>query len=323
MKYKIGFRTIKTAAAVSIAITIGQYFDLQFYVFSAIITILCVQTSKKKSLESASARFMACMLAIPFTYVFFEGISFSPPVIGLLLLFFIPTTVFLKINEGVVTSTVIILHIYLTGQVSWSIVLNEIALVLIGVGSALLVNLYMPNLERELQKKQEEVETNIQHIISEIAEYLRTNQKLWTEQEITDSVKGIREAKSLAYRNLENQLSKKDDYYYRYFTIREKQMEILERLILNMEHIHPMVEQRYLIADFIEFVSSYFHSNTDKTICLKKLKRVEEDFKKVPLPETWETFEARAHLLLIVRELEYYLSITTKMNASRKKMAYN
>ncbi|WP_269748522.1 aromatic acid exporter family protein [Robertmurraya korlensis] len=101
MKYKIGLRTVKTAIAVSLAITISQYFKLEFYATCAIITILCVQTSKKKSLNSATSRFFACMLSIPFTYLFFEWIGFYPMVIGLLLLFFIPTTVILKINEGV------------------------------------------------------------------------------------------------------------------------------------------------------------------------------------------------------------------------------
>ena len=213
MKYKIGFRTIKTAIAVSLAITISQFYTLDFYATCAIITILCVQTSKKKSLNSATSRFFACMLSIPFSYIFFEGIGFYPIVIGLLLLFFIPTTVLFKINEGVVTSSVIILHIYTTGNITLPVVFNEIALVVIGIGSALIVNVYMPSLERTLTMKQIEVENKFQQLLIEIAEYLRTNNKLWTDKEITEAVDMIKKAKALAFRDVENNFFRKEDYY--------------------------------------------------------------------------------------------------------------
>lgn len=82
MSYKIGLRTVKTAIAVSAAIMLSEFLQLNFYIFSAIITILCVQNSKQKTIKSASARFMACMLAIPFSFVFFEGIGYKPFVMG-------------------------------------------------------------------------------------------------------------------------------------------------------------------------------------------------------------------------------------------------
>lgn len=323
MKYKIGFRTVKTAIAVSLAITISQFYELDFYATCAIITILCVQTSKKKSLRSATSRFFACMLSIPFTYIFFEGIGFYPVVIGLLLVFFIPTTVLFRINEGVVTSSVIILHIYTSGSITLPMVVNEVALVIIGIGSALIVNLYMPSLERKLTLKQIEVENKLQHILIEMAEYLRTNKKLWTDKELSETMGIIKEAKSLAYRNVENNFLKKEDYFYRYFTIREEQIELIVRMLPTVEQVHPMVEQRYIIADFLDYISSYFYTDKIDQPYIEKLKRVEEDFRNVSPPENWETFEARAHLLMIVRELEYYFSVMNKIKSGEKIWVFN
>lgn len=323
MKYKIGFRTVKTAIAVSLAITISQFYELDFYATCAIITILCVQTSKKKSLISASSRFFSCMLSIPFSYIFFEGIGFYPVVIGLLLLFFIPTTVLFKINEGVVTSSVIILHIYTSGNITMSVVLNEVALVIIGIGSALIVNMYMPSLERKLTLKQVEVDNKFQHLLIEMVEFLRTNKKLWTDREIEETVNLIREAKSLAFRDVENKFLRKEDYYYRYFTIREKQMDLLVRILPALEQVHPMVEQRYIIADFLDYVASFFYTEEIGHPYIEKLERLEEDFKRVPPPENWEMFEARARLLMVVRELEYYLSVMNKLIINRKKLVFH
>ncbi|MEH6853249.1 aromatic acid exporter family protein, partial [Priestia megaterium] len=69
MKFKIGYRTIKTAVGTSLAIIIAQFFHLEFFVSAGIITILCIQNSKKKSLGSASDRFIACSLSILFSFI--------------------------------------------------------------------------------------------------------------------------------------------------------------------------------------------------------------------------------------------------------------
>ncbi|WP_269748523.1 aromatic acid exporter family protein [Robertmurraya korlensis] len=225
--------------------------------------------------------------------------------------------------KGFVTSSVIILHIYTSGSLTIQGVFNEVALVVIGIGSALVVNVYMPSLERKLTLKQVEVENKLQHILIEIAEYLRTNKKLWTEREITETVQLIKEAKSIAFREVENNFFRKEDYYYHYFTIREKQMDLLVRMLPTLEQVHPMIEQRYIIADFLDYVASYFYTGRMGQPYLEKLKRVEEDFRKVAPPENWEMFEARAHLLMIVRELEYYFSIMNKLKLDQKKLVFN
>lgn len=63
---KIGYRTIKTAIATPIAITIAQLVGVTNIASAGILTILCIQPSRKKSVESAWHRFLACILAILF-----------------------------------------------------------------------------------------------------------------------------------------------------------------------------------------------------------------------------------------------------------------
>ncbi|MFU1996197.1 aromatic acid exporter family protein [Priestia megaterium] len=313
MKYRIGLRTLKTGVAVSLSITIAQLCHLNFFVSSAIITILCVQNSKKKSLRSAMARFIACMLAIPFSYAFFEGIAYTPIVIGLLLLFFIPLTVILKVNEGVVTSTVIILHIYSTERTTWEVILNEVGLIIIGIGAALLVNIYMPSLDKKLKAYQEKIEKDFKLILIEIVQYLRTNEKIWTESEITEVLKLIKIAKGLAFRDIENHFRQTENYYLNYFSIREKQLEIIERLLTNLILIQPMLKQRYVIADFIEELSLCIHSGNTTQLFLNKLKILKEEYKKMPMPETWEAFETKAQLYQLTKDMEHYLLIKSSL----------
>src|SRR5699024_12451163 len=109
---KIGYITIQTDIATPIAISIDKLFSVYNVVTAGIITILCIQPSRKQSVESAVQRFFACILAIIFTVIFFELLGYAPYVLGLLLAIFIPTAVFLKIEKGIMTSTVITLNLY-------------------------------------------------------------------------------------------------------------------------------------------------------------------------------------------------------------------
>ena len=304
-KYKIGYRTFKTAVAVSIGISIAQFLHLDFYVSSAIITILCVQNSKKKSLHSTFSRFIACMLAIPFSYIFFEGIAF------------IPTTVLLKVNEGVVTSTVIILHIYSTNHMTWEVVLNELGLIVIGIGAALLVNSYMPSLDKEMKVHQKDIEQYFKALLMDMVVYLRTNEmKEDYVLKLKRASDEVQYAKSVAYRDVENHFSRKENYYYKYFTIREKQLEIISRLFDRILAVETLDTQRELVADFLEELSLCVHSGNTAVLFLSKLQRVEEMIKHDKLPSDWRSFEEQAHVFFVIKELEQYLQIKKSLKVA-------
>lgn len=95
---KIGYRTIKTAIGTPLAISIAQLLGLTNFVSAGILTILCIQPSRKRSYYSALHRFIACIIATLYAYIFFEWIAYHPLVLGIMLIVFIPTTVFLKVT---------------------------------------------------------------------------------------------------------------------------------------------------------------------------------------------------------------------------------
>lgn len=70
MKYRIGYRTIKTAVGTSISIMIAQMLQLDNFVSAGILTILCIKVTKKKSLRASWDRFFACLLAMAFSSLF-------------------------------------------------------------------------------------------------------------------------------------------------------------------------------------------------------------------------------------------------------------
>lgn len=307
MKFRIGYRTMKTAMGTGMSILIAQQLGLHNYASAGILTILCIQVTKKRSFRTAWDRFFACVLAMPFSALFFEGIGFHPLVMGLMLFFFIPTLVMVKAKEGVVTSSVIILHIYAAHRITLALFLNELGVISIGIGAALIMNLYMPSADRKMDQYQEEIEANFKKIFTEIIRFLRTGALDWDGKEITETTRIIGAAKTIAIRDLENRFLSEESIYYQYFTMREKQFEIIERVLPNVTSITSTVEQGEMIANFLEELSKHIHPGNTAIIYLQKLTKMREEFKAMPLPRTREEFEARAALLQLVNEMERYL----------------
>lgn len=102
----------------------------------------------------------------------------------------------LKINEGIVTSSVIILHLYMSGGITLAFIWNEVQLITVGIGVALLMNLYMPSLDRKLIAYRKKIEDNFAVIFAEIERYLLTGEQDWTGKEIPETHQLITEAKT-------------------------------------------------------------------------------------------------------------------------------
>lgn len=70
--------------------------------------------------------------------VWFIGFSLlgqNALVLGLIVLLFIPITVMLKVQEGVVTSCVILLHVFNATTINLHLIINELLLLTIGLES--------------------------------------------------------------------------------------------------------------------------------------------------------------------------------------------
>ncbi|WHY55018.1 aromatic acid exporter family protein [Peribacillus simplex] len=323
--FKIGYRTIKTALGATLAIIIAQMLNLEYFSAAGIIAILCIQVTKKKSVYASWHRFLACLIAMAYASLFFHFIAFHPLMIGLILLIFIPTTVALKINEGIVTSSVIIMHLYGAGDITFSLLINETILIAVGVGVALVMNLYMPSVDDKLLAYQESIETNFSAILMGIVRYLRDNDHTWDGKEITDTANLLNQAKSLAFRDVENHFLREEDLYYHYFKMREKQFEIIERILPLVTNIPLVVKQSGIVADYIEDLAENVHPQNTAILYLKKLEEMEIHFRGMALPQTREEFESRAALLQLMKEMERYLLLKhsfkglPKLNSSRMK----
>ena len=106
--------------------------------------------NKKKSIYAAYTRLVASIVAMLFAFVSFELFAYHPLTLAGMLIFFIPTIVSLKVADGFISSVVIIMHIYAAEGYSLTLVYNELALMAIGYGTGIAINMYMPDIQKEL-----------------------------------------------------------------------------------------------------------------------------------------------------------------------------
>ncbi|MBL0385992.1 aromatic acid exporter family protein [Tumebacillus sp. ITR2] len=311
---KIGFRTIKTAVGSALSIYVASYLGLEFYSFAGILTMLCLRETVKRSFRDAWERFVACLIGIAFAVLAFHLFGFHPWVIGLILLFLIPTSVMLKVQGSVLTACVIILHMFMSEHVGVSMVLNELKLVAVGIGAALLMNSYMPNREKELVRLQKQIEGNFKSIFQQIARFLREGATDWEGREITETVDILRDALKLALEDIENHVLREETGYYAYFLMRSRQFEIIQRIMLTLSPLEGSYEQGRQIADYLDEMSVHIAPGTREMTQgrLDSLARLQDEFKKADLPQNRHEFENRAALLHFIHDMERYLKIKQK-----------
>src|SRR5699024_4133163 len=127
----MGFRTIKTAIGAGFALWIANYMAVEYATFTAIIVIMCIERTKKKTLMTMRDKFFASVLSLMLGAMFFELLGYHPFVLALFIFMFIPIVVNLRIQVGFVTSVVVLTHVYMVGQASLSMFLNEFYLIFI------------------------------------------------------------------------------------------------------------------------------------------------------------------------------------------------
>ncbi|WP_074036744.1 aromatic acid exporter family protein [Exiguobacterium profundum] len=306
---KIGTRTLKTAVAAGIAMLISETIHLDYFVFAAIIAILSIQETRKKSIRASYERVMASLLAIGMGAAMFTLLGYSPVTLTLYFVIFIPLVQQLKLQDGLITSVVILTHLYTEAQFTLELFINELLLIAIGVGVGLVVNMYMPTLDREIERIKENIDRSLAVLFYDVAACVETGVYNNHSMMLIKTRDYLKEGKDLALRRMGNSIGKRnEDMDYLYFRMRERQYDILKRVADNAREITMVVNEAKPVATFLRRVGDHVNEQADASVFLQELEEMIEHYQKnVPLPTTREEFEVRSSLLNILSDVKSYL----------------
>lgn len=309
MKRFIGIRTLKTGIGAVITLLIGNALGLQYAASAAVITILSIQSTKRQSVEIAIKRFIATVIALLLAAIIFEGIGFYPFSFGLFLILFIPIAAKGNMVEGIVPASVLVTHLLSSNGITFQLMLNEIALVVIGVIVALVINLYMPSMEEEIIHCRRTIETMMYAIFMNMAEALSSHKVNLDEECYKLLGEEIEEGQLKAYRYANNYLLTKQTPFIRYFRMRNKQYQVMLYMKEHFTKFFMTYEQTEIVADFTKKVAKSIHGEQSAKELLEQLEMLRQTFRESALPSSREEFENRAMLYQFLNDLEHFLQI--------------
>lgn len=294
----------------TIAIIISNYLGLQFGVTSGIIAILSIQDTKKEALLVGGKRMISSTIAILLSHMLYVLLGNNPIVFGLFLLIFIPITKALKISEGMVVGAVLSTHLLISPDINTSWIINEAKLNAIGIGIAIMFNLYTPSLENEFEKNKARIEDYFRAMISDMAVSLVTQAVPIYEQTVLLSAeKLIKDTKVMAQVINNNHLFKSNDYYISYIDMRTIQLDTIKRMKRHFSRFYMKYEQTRILSEFTNEVALNIHEDNDCVELINKLKFLRKEYENMELPKNRTEFENRALLFQFLNDLEDFLTI--------------
>jgi len=310
MQKFIGMKTLKTAIGASVAMLIAEALGIHFAASAGIITILSIQSTRRESVLVAFKRFVATIIALAIGSIIFLIGGFNAVSFGAYLLFFIPTVVKLKVTEGIAPASVLVTHLLGIGSISSEIILNEIWIMFIGVGVALIVNLYMPSLEENLLVEKRKIESQMYDIFIKMEVALMTEEH---ECQIDDELSVLGNSlmgainKAIQYRN--NSFVGKRCVYEKYFEMRYSQYQVMLYMQKHIEHFYMVAKEAYKIAELTHLVAESVRGKVLVEDLLGEVERLRLYFKESQLPTSRDEFENRAMLYQFLTDIEQYLSV--------------
>lgn len=307
---KIGLRTIKTVITATVGIMLASYLGLQFPATAGIIAILSVTNSKKSSFRVGIGRIIALLVAFVIAYGCYSLLGYTPLAFGMYLLIYIPLAARCKMSEAIPVNSVLITHFLNAKSMDLGLVLNALSLLLIGVGLALLANLYMPNVEEDIKKHKDLMDEHIRFLLKNMSELLNGSA---TPKEchvlIEGAAKSIKQGEQYAKNHRENQLRTQDDYELLYFQMRRMQLTVLENMVRLMTSIQVESDVAEGVSNLVGRIYDLYSEDNDGRLLSQHVQEVYEEYEGRELPKTREEFENRARLYQLLTEIQTFIDI--------------
>ena len=313
MRKSIISRTIKTALASLLAIIMSQELSLEFAAAAGIIAILNVFDTRKATIEGGLKRTLSAIIALLIGGFLFEKIGYKTWVFGLYLLLFVPVSFLLKIELGLGPSSVIVTHLLAFGKIDVSIILNEMALVFIGTGFAMLTNFYAPTSQDRLNKLIDNIDEDMTFILNLFGKSLITHLdvKLYKDK-ISKLDEDIDKAIEIAIIENDNLIENSRDILDN-LRLRDREMDLLEEMYHDLRTIPPEYSDGKYISDILIQASQNLTKREDMIKLKERIDFLKNHYHMMKLPDTHEDFAIRSAIFQVFRSLDQFVDISNQI----------
>ena len=305
MKLKIA----KVIVSAFVALLVAQALNLSTPSAAAIIAILSVMDTKKVSLAATGQRLAAAVLALVIGMGIFAIFGFDVMSFGLYLLCYIPLAYLVKVDIGVAPSTVLVIHLWMQQQLTFELFVNELLLVTIGAGVAILLNWYMPSYHQEIELVREEIEDKMREVLLKMSGFLTIGNGKNDGEVLQVLKEKLSEAREYVRLEAENHLTKEVTYDYQYFEMRRDQSKLLEIMAANLNEFRWDGEEMAILSEMFKQTAQQLAEQNTASQLIDDIEDLLEQFRERPLPQTRREFEKRAQLYQLLRDLKRFVQL--------------
>lgn len=310
MKKTLLSTTIKTAIAATLSLLVAQALGLRFSSSAGIITILDIFETRKATIKGGLKRSLSAIIALVLGILVFEIFDYKTWAFGLYLLLFVPISFLLKIELGLGPSSVVVTHLLSYGEINSSIIFNELGLILIGTGFAMLTNLYAPESQGELKKWIEDIDGDIKDILIFFGDTLVNNLdvKIY-ERKIKKLEDDINKALNLAIIENDNRIENSKNLLIG-LSHRKREMDLLMEMYDDLKSIPKEFADGKLISDLMIDTANNLSDTGDIIKVKKRIEFLQEHFHMMELPETHDDFIIQSSIFQVFRSLNQFIDIS-------------
>lgn len=305
--------SIKISIAVVMAIGIANLLQLEFAISAGIVAILTILPTKRETVKTAVARFLAFIIAIGIAYVCFTAFGFNQWAFMIYILPYTFICCLQKWNAAIAMNSVLISHFLTFGKMDFPAIANECMIFFIGVGIGIFINLHLRQNTDAMTALKKQTDEQIARILARMGE--RINNKNLTDYngECFKTLEHIiREAKNTAENNYKNQLKRQRDKDAEYIAMRHRQYQVLSEMYKMVSTLETTPRTAQVISDFFKSIAEGFHENNDCKVLLEQFAGMDAYMEEHPLPESRQEFEDRARLFLLMSYIKEFLEIKAK-----------
>lgn len=287
---------IKMIVGFIAAYLLGLLFDLSYSYTAGVIAVLSLALTKEAVLSAALKRFSASLVGIGVGVLLFFLLGYE--IYTLIIVVIVLTTLLylFKIEIGLVLALVLISQEYLGGEPKFA--LNAFFVLLVGMGVAILLNLYSPTPKKVIYTNELKIDKQISDVFLSLSSSTRVDFEP-LKSAIANGKKDLILAKeNRSFSDVERRIS--------YLGMRESQTLVLERVNQILLTIGPSIYKEKLLNFLGKFVDNIGKVD-NATRLLLALDQLHQEYEALALPLTRSEFEERAELYHVLSEIRSFL----------------
>lgn len=305
----ISLRTIKLIFATVLAVYLATALGLSYATAAGIIAILSILDTRKSSFKMARNRLFSTLLALTIAVLTFALFGFGIWTLGIYLALYVPLAYRFNWEAGIAPSTVLVTHLLLEQDISLIFLGNELTLFLIGAGSALISNIYMPSQDQQIQAYHVQVEDLLKQILLRFEAFLLQGDGRNEAELINQLDQTLEEALKVVYLDRHNQVFHRTNYQVHYFEMRAAQSKILRTMAKTINKCFLESRENIILASLFERTAQQLSRENSAQDLLLDIELFHATFRERPLPQTREEFETRATLFQLLHDMEHFIQL--------------